>query len=142
MKTLALANGDLVVSPTGHKTISGAAKIRQDLALALGEPLRNDRFHPTWGSVLPAYIGQPVDAQSNALVRAEVARVINQYISVHDEYIVADQQAGGRSRFDTSDVVAEVTSVSAVQDFDTIRVAVTLRTLAGTQITVTRTVTS
>jgi phage baseplate assembly protein W len=142
VKTLALASGDLVVTPTGHKTISGASKIRQDLALALGEPLGDDRFHRSWGSMLPAYIGAPTDATTNALIRSEVSRVLSQYVSVHDEYIVADQQAGGRSRFDTADVVSEITSISVAQDFDTIRVAVTLRTLAGTQISVTRTVTS
>lgn len=142
MKTLALANGDLVVSAHGHRTITGAAKIRQDLALALGEPLGNDRFHRLWGSTLPAYIGQPIDDSTQAEVEAEARRVINQYISVHDEYIVADQQVGGRSRFGTADVVSEVTAISVNQDFDTIRVGVSLRTLAGTTITVNRTVTS
>lgn len=141
MKTLALANGDLVAGPSGHKTITGAAKIRQDLALALGEPLGNDRFHPSWGSVLPSYIGQPIGATTNALIRSEVSRVLAQYVSVHDEYIVLDQQAGNRSRFGTADVVAEILGVSATQDFDTIKVQVSLRTLAGTTITVNRTVT-
>lgn len=142
MKTLALANGDLVAGPTGHKTISGAAKIRQDLALALGEPIGDDRFHPSWGSLLPSYIGQAIDAQTNALIRSEVSRVLAQYVSVRDEYITLDQQSGARSRFDTADVVSEILSVSAVQDFDTIKVQVSLRTLAGTLITVNRTVTS
>lgn len=142
MKTLALANGDLVIGAHGHQTITGAAKIRQDLALALGEALGNDRFHRLWGSTLPAYIGQPISDSTQAEIRAEVERVINQYVSVHDEYIVLDQQAGGRSRFGTADVVSEVTAISVAQDFDTIKVAVSLRTLAGTTITVNRTVTS
>jgi phage baseplate assembly protein W len=142
MKTLALANGDLVVTPTGHRTISGSAKIRQDLALALGEPLGDDRFHRSWGSMLLSYIGQPIDTTTNALIRAEVSRVLAQYVSVRDEYILADQQTGSRSRFDTSDVVSEVLGISATQEFDTIKVQVSLRTLAGTTITVNRTVTS
>lgn len=142
MKTLALANGDLVIGSHGHQTISGAPKIRQDLALALGEPLGNDRFHRLWGSTLPAYIGQPISDTTQAEIQAEAQRVINQYISVHDEYIVADQQVGGRSRFGTADVVSEVTAISVNQDFDTIRVGVSLRTLAGTTITVNRTVTA
>lgn len=140
MKTLALANGDLVVGPTGHQVVSGSAKIRQDLALSLGEPLGDDRFHPTWGSTLSAYLGQPISESTSALIQSEVSRVLAEYISVHDEYIVQDRMAGGRSRFSTDDVVSEVVSVQASQDLDAIRVRTSLRTLAGTTITVTRTV--
>lgn len=142
MKTLALASGDLVVGHGGHALISGSQKIRQDLALALGETLGHDRFHRSWGSTLPAFIGQNIDSSTNAAIRAEAQRVVAQYISVHDDYIQADQVAGGRSRFGTADVVGDVTAISATQNFDTIKVQVSLRTLAGTTITVNRTVTT
>jgi phage baseplate assembly protein W len=141
VKTLALSNGDLAVGPAGHQTVTGSSKVRQDLALALGERLGNDRFHPTWGSVLDEYVGQPIGESTMALIQNEVSRVLAQYIAVRDEYIRQDQVNGTRSRFDTSDVVAEVNSIQASQDFDTIRIRVTLRTLAGTQISVNRTVT-
>lgn len=140
MKTLALANGDLVVGPHGHQTLTGAQKIRQDLALALGEPYGGDRFHPTWGSTVPSYIGMPIDSNTRALIETEVSRVLSQYIAVRDEIISEDQRTGGRSRFSTGDVVARVDQIAASQDFDTIRVQVSLTTLAGTRVVVNRTV--
>lgn len=141
MKTLALAGGDLVVGATGHQTISGKAKIRQELALFLGEDYGTDRFHPEMGSVLIEYIGQPIDEETDMLVRAEVGRVIQQYISIQDREVLRDHLAQRMSRFDASDVVVGITGISAEIDFDSIRVSVALRTQAGDSVTVVRTVT-
>jgi hypothetical protein len=140
VKTLALVNGDLVVGPSGHATITGHAKIRQDMALALGEPLKNDRFHPDWGSVLPTYIGQPIDDETDMLVRAEVARVIDQYMSVQQREIGRDSRAGAVSRFDTGDVISQVLAISARVNYDSILVTVSLVTLSGTRVNIKRTV--
>jgi phage baseplate assembly protein W len=141
MKTLALANGDLVVGPTGHQTVSGTAKIRQELALALGEEYGNDRFHPTLGSVLIDFIGQPVTDEMTMLIRAEVGRVIQQYVAVQQREVLLDNLAARRSRFDSSDVVTGVTSVQAVVSLDSVQVTVSLTTQAGATVTINRTVT-
>jgi phage baseplate assembly protein W len=53
--------------------------------LALAEPYGDDRFHPQWGSVLPNYVGTPIGADTEMLVRSEVARVIQAYIGVQAE---------------------------------------------------------
>ena len=140
MKALALSNGDLVVGSQGHSMVTGSSKIRQDMALALGEPLGEDRFHTQWGSVLPSYIGSPLTDDVEALVRAEVSRVLSNYIAVRDEYILEDRLTGSGSRFDSSDVVSSVDSISAKVDEDSIRVSVVLTTLAGTKIKINRTV--
>jgi phage baseplate assembly protein W len=140
MKTLALRGGDLVVGPAGHQTITGTPKIRQDLALALGEPYGNDRFHPTWGSVLPNYVGTPLTPDLEMMVRAEVARVIAQYIAIQQDEVVADSLGGVRSRYTTDDVISQVTAITATVNADTIRVAVSLTTRSQQQVTLTRTV--
>jgi hypothetical protein len=140
VKTLALVNGDLVVGPSGHTTITGHAKIRQDMALALGEPLGNDRFHPDWGSVLPSYIGQPIDDETDMLVRAEVARVIDQYMGVQQREISRDGRTGAVSRFNTGDVVSQVLAINAKVNYDSILVTVSLVTLSGTRVNIKRTV--
>lgn len=145
MKALALSNGDLVVSQHGHATISGPSKIRQDLALALSEPLGDDRFHTEWGSVLPSYIGLPITGQTQSLVQSEVSRVLAYYITVRDEYIYQDRLSGSRSRFDSSDVVSTINSIGvsiSPNNADTIQVKISLTTLAGNMITINRTVTS
>lgn len=140
MKTLALANGDLVVDGTGHKTISGSAMIRQDLALHLGESYGGDRFHPEMGSVLVEYIGEPIDDETEMLVRAEVGRVIQQYIGIQQREVLRDHLAVRASRFDSSDVVVGISSISAKVDYDYVRVSVGLLTQAGETITVNRTI--
>lgn len=142
MKTLALQGGDLVVGPQGHKTITGSPKIRQDLALALGELYGADRFHPTWGSMLPGYVGRPITADTELLVRSEVARVVQVYIDVQRAEIVNDTLAGKRSRFTTADVVARLDDIDTLIAFDSIRVKLKLTTQSNENITVSRAVTT
>lgn len=141
MKTLALQSGDLVVDGrSGHKTITGLSKVRQDLALALAEPYGDDRFHPQWGSVLPNYVGTPIGADTELLVRSEVARVIQAYIGVQASQLSDDSLNRRRSRYSTSDVVAEVTNIETAIAFDTIRVKVTLRTVSNQTVSITRSI--
>lgn len=142
MKTLALASGDLVVGSTGFETISGARKIRQDTALALGEVFGSDRFHPELGSILDDFLGQPVNAETEMLVRAEIGRVIAQYVAVQDREVLKDHLALRASRFDASDVVTAINQIVAKMGFDTIRVTANLVTQSGEQIQVSRTVTT
>jgi phage baseplate assembly protein W len=141
MKTLALQSGDLVIGQAGHKTITGLSKIRQDLALALGEELGNDRFHPNWGSTLPKFVGLPITTDTNMLVRSEIARVIQAYISVQQNEVVNDNLAAARTRYTTSDVVAQVTRIDTTVSYDTIRAQVTLRTVSQQDVSINRTLT-
>jgi phage baseplate assembly protein W len=141
MKTLALANGDLVVGATGHQTVSGAPKIRQELALALGEDYAMDRFHPDMGSILIEFIGQPITEETETLIRAEVGRVVQQYIAIQDREVLRDHLAQRMSRFDASDVVVGISGITAQVDYDTVRVSATLTTQSGDTVQVSRTVT-
>jgi phage baseplate assembly protein W len=140
MKTLALANGDLVVAPGGHTTLTAAAKIRQDMALALGEPLGNDRFHPEWGSVLPTYIGQPMDAETEMQVQSEVARIVEQQMAVQQRDIAQDSLKGRASRYDAADIIVGIEKLTVSVRYDTILVTVALVTQAGVRINIKRTV--
>lgn len=140
MKTLALAGGDLVVGPMGHQTVSGTRRIRQDLALHLGETYGADRYHPEMGSVLVDYIGEIIDEETEMLVRAEVGRVVQQYIAIQDREVRRDHLAARASRFDASDVVTGIREVTATVDYDTIRVSVALVTQSGETVQVNRTI--
>lgn len=140
MKTLQLRNGDFVLGQGGYTTVTGTAKIRQDLALALGEPLGDDRFHPDWGSVLPNYVGQPITDETEMLVQAECARVIQQYIDAQRTGILNDVLNGNRTRYTTDDVVVQVTDIAANADLDNLRVKLSLLTQASQNVTITRTV--
>lgn len=143
MKTLALVNGDLVVGQGGHATVSGAAKIRLALALALGEYFGNDRFHPTqWGSNVIDHIGKPIDITVQADVESEVSRVLAQYIAIQDQEIYTDYQNGRRSRFATADIIRNVKSIDVTVNLDSINISLSLVTLAGSTVDLNRTVTT
>jgi len=137
MKTLALADGDLVVTPFGHKTISGSFKVRQELVCAFLEPLGNDRFHRDWGSLLPEYIGQQITEEMELLVLSEANRVLQNYITVQQREVLSDYSAQRRSRFSTADVVRQVNDIRANVNMDSIVVSVALTTQSGESVTLT-----
>jgi hypothetical protein len=121
--------------------VEGTSKIRQDLALALGEPYGDDRFHTNWGSMLPNYIGDGATEEVRALVISEAARVLQAYVDGQATDILQDSLAASRSRYATADVVRQVNGVDAVLSFDTIQLKVSLTTQAGQNVVLTRTVT-
>lgn len=140
MKTFALADGDLVLSPQGYATVTGSAKISTELGLAMAEPFGDDRFHTSWGSYLPSYVGQPITSTTQLLVEAEVQRVLQAYIAVQRSAISSDNLQSSRTRFTTADVVSAVESVTIQQVLDALYVKVVLQTMSGSTITVNKVV--
>jgi phage baseplate assembly protein W len=141
VKTLALSGGDLVIGPGGLQLVSGAAKIRQDLALALSEEYGTDPYHPEWGSVLPRYVGQPVDSDTKLLVQAEVNRVVQQYMAGQQARLSAATTSNQATTMTTSDVVRSMDGIDVVVEYDFVRILITLTTMSGQTLNVTRTVT-
>lgn len=140
MQSLALSGGDLVVGPGGLQLVTGAAKIRQDVALGLGESYGTDPFEPLWGSVLNEYVGLPVTGDTPALVQAEVNRVLQQYISNQQAQLKAASTRNQTTALTTADIIRTVNSVDVTVLFDTIMVVIRLTTMAGQSMTVSRTV--
>lgn len=140
MKTLLLSQGDLVVGPGGHAEITGSGKVRQDLALALGEELGHDRFHREWGSVVPRFIGAPITPETEMAVYSEVARVLGAYIGGQRQQQNRDSLESRVSRFTLSDVIEEVVSIDVRQGYDTLYISTVLRVASGETVTVNRTV--
>ncbi|MET7363283.1 hypothetical protein ABZS76_33265 [Streptomyces sp. NPDC005562] len=140
MKTLALVGGDLALGDGGYRTLTGAARIRQDLALALAESYGHDPYHPAYGSVLEAYIGEPLTAELELLVRSEVVRVVQEYVAAQQASIAADALSGSRSRFSHQDVVKQVQSITTDIAYDVLKVRIAIRTEAGETVRIARTV--
>lgn len=139
MKTLALQHGDLVIDGSGsYAMVSGAARIRQDLTLALLEEYGTDRFHPKFGSIIKEYLGNAITSDLQQLVKAEVNRVVQNYIIVQQSQVLRNTQFDVAGQFDTSDVVRAMTSIDVQTTYDAIFVAVTLQTLARETVSVNR----
>jgi phage baseplate assembly protein W len=143
MDAFALVHGDLVLDGSGgYAMLSGADRIRQDLSLALLEEYGSDRFHPKYGSIVKSYIGNTVDENLQQLVKAEVNRVVTTYIGIQQAEVLRDSTVDIAGRFNTSDVVRNITSIDVHTTYDTIYVAATLETLARETITISKQVTT
>lgn len=143
IKTLALVNGDLAIGTNGaYLLYSGVSRIKQDLTLALTEEYGTDRFHPTYGSIVQSYLGQVLSAELMQLVRAEVNRVLQNYLVIQQNEVLRDTVIDVANRFDTSDVVQSVDNVAARAVLDTIYLSATLTTLSRETVTISRQVTA
>jgi len=143
IKTLALINGDLAIGTNGaYLLYSGVPRIKQDLTLALTEEYGTDRFHPTYGSIVQSYLGQILSAELMQLVRAEVNRVLQNYLIIQQNEVLRDTVIDVANRYDTSDVVQSVDNVQARAVLDTIYLSATLTTLSRESVTISRQVTA
>ena len=140
MKTLALSGGDLVVGAGGLQLLDGPAKIRQDIALALGEDYGADPYHSGWGSVLQRYVGEPVTGDTPMLVQAEVNRILQQYIAQQQQQLAAASLNNQQHTISTSEIIRTVNSVDVSVLYDTVSVLIDLTTMAGQTMTISRTV--
>ncbi len=140
MKTLALSGGDLVLGAGGLHMLDGPAKIRQDIALALGENYGGDLNHPGWGSVLHQYLGEPITADTPMLVQGEVNRILQQYIAGQQQRLAAAALNNQQHTIGTSEIIRTVNSIDVAVSYDSVSVLIDLTTMAGQTMKISRTV--
>lgn len=138
MKTIALRDGDLVLGQGGYLLHTGTDRIRQDLTLALMEEYGGDRFHPRYGSVVKRYIGNVITPHLQELVKAEINRVVQNYIVIQQAEVLRDSQVDVIGRFRTSDVVRSLLSINVATQMDRIDIQLALETLARTTVKISK----
>jgi phage baseplate assembly protein W len=127
VKTLALADGDLVLSGRGHATVDGVFKTMQDIGIALREEFGVDRFHPNWGSLLPNMIGRPFDEGVLLDVQTEVTRIVNNYLTVQRDTVLRRPQG---AQVSSAEIIDKVQNIRVVpKDYGRIDVTIQLLTL-------------
>jgi translation initiation factor RLI1 len=89
-----------------------------------------------------SYLGNVIDENLPQLVKAEVNRVVIAYIGLQQAEVLRDSTVDIAGRFNTSDVIRNITSIDVHAAYDTIYVAATLETLARETITITQQVTT
>lgn len=90
---------------------------------------------------MQAYLGQVLSADIMQLVRAEVNRVLQNYLVIQQNEVIRDTVVDVQGRYDTSDVVQSVDNVAARSVLDTIYITATLTTLSRESVTISRQVT-
>lgn len=136
MKTFLLEDGDLVLDSGSCETVTGPRKLRQDLDLAMREPIGTDRFHPKWGSILPSLVGVPINDTLLARVESEVRRILDNYVVVQRDLMARDARAGRRPRFTSGEVIDTVKSVQVRPEWDRVHVRAEVRTLTADEVVV------
>lgn len=131
MRNFAIQNGDLVLGHGGFQAVSGTAKVRQDLGIALREPLGCDRFHPRWGSVLPNFVGEPITKRIGAQVEAEVYRVVRNYMATKANQMQTEFLRGQKASLTADEVVVNITKVDVAWNMDRLFIRVSLETAGG-----------
>ena len=141
--SLAVVNGDLVVGP-GRRfdTVSGKAKLKQDLELWILEKIGTDPSFLNYGSHLDEFIGTIIGPDTTNRIRNEILRVIQQYQSIQYNRVRTETiQLLGKSTLEADEIINTIDSVD-VRSVGTMIVAqVKITTLGGTSMKLTLPVT-
>jgi len=126
--SLKVVNGDLSVTAGKFDTVQGSDKLMQDLTLWLTERYRDDRFHPTYGSILDGYIGGVINANETIVrVQSETLRVLSNY-----QQIQMARFRENPSKFQPSELLQSVNGVDVSLSYDKVIVLIRITTAART----------
>ena len=138
-----IAAGDIAVRGDGNvQQISGRERIAQELACWLIEPLGTDTIYRRFGSTLADLIGSPVSDEVLADVRAEVYRVVGNYIEYQKRQVSEAMESGAYdflSVWSPDDIINSFDGIDIEAVADSVQVTVKLTTAAGETVTVVQT---
>jgi hypothetical protein len=122
--SLAITNGDLVLSNSDYATVTGEQKLIQDLTCFLLETMGTDPNHPDYGSLLDggidgggtvyqSMLGLPNgNALSEALIQSELQRVLLAYQNMQIQRAKSDRVQYGKTTFSLGEVLLSVDSIT------------------------------
>lgn len=126
--SLKVVNGDLSITAGSFDLVQGVDKLTQDLTLWLTERYRDDRFHPTYGSILDGYIGGVINAQDTVVrIQSETLRVLSNY---QQTQLARFKETP--SKFQPSELLQAVNGVDVSLSYDKVVVLVRITTAART----------
>lgn len=131
--SLGIKDGDIELRGSSIAIVHGVDKLKQDVSIWLRERYRSDRFHSDYGSVLDNWIGQVIDRGTEAMVQAEVLRVLQNYQTRQyrmlqetperlsmDEVLVSIQEIQTKIRYDA--VIVNIRFVTGSRKIDQLSV--------------------
>ena len=129
--SLQLQNGDLAVTGGECNIVFGAAKLQQDMTIWLLTRYQSDRMHPTFGSVLQNFIGQPMTSPTTTQTNVynEIMRVLNNYQSMVYQMFQANP-----NNFSLAELPYSIDSIVPSLSFDTIFVTVQVSNPSSTAV--------
>lgn len=127
-----VVNGDLSITAGSFDLVDGSDKLTQDLSAWLTERYRDDRFHPTYGSILDGYIGGVINPEDTVVrVQSETLRVLSNYQQIQ---MAAFRKNPGK--FQSSELLQSVDGVDVSLSYDNVIVLVRITTAATTTLSI------
>ena len=143
MYGLKVTNGDLAVMGDGNVVqVEGQERLQQEIAHWLLEPLGTDTLYNRFGSTLDELVGSPMLPQYIAEVRAEVGRVVQNYMAYQTRQMNEDRAKGEDvflKNWRDGDIIETLDGIAVNAVADTLTVTVKLTTVAGSKLTITQT---
>ena len=137
MKTLALSDGDIALNGNAYAMVEGIDRVKQQIGLCLRELYGTDRFHPRWGSVLPAWIGRAiVDSSLPIEMKAEMSRVVRNFVNSQNAAIERRALRGFKPVILPNEIITNITSITTEQRQDVIIAKMVLQTAGGRELTI------
>lgn len=115
--SLKIQNGDLSITGSECNIVYGTSKLTQDMEIWLLTRYGSDRMHPTFGSILQSFIGQPMTSVSitQTNIYNEILRVLNNYQSM----VYASFKATPNN-FSLEELPYSIDSISPKVTYDTV----------------------
>lgn len=143
--SLELRNGDLTLGEAAFGTVTGEAKLVQDLRAYILERIGTDDAHPSFGSLLDGgrlsdgtavagIIGQPNTELAQLEVESEIRRLATEYQNRQLARAKDDRITYGKTSLTRSEVLLGIREIDLEQDLDSLNLTVHLETAAKSTI--------
>jgi hypothetical protein len=142
--SLHLHNGDLTLNQASYGTVTGEAKLVQDLRCYILEEMGTDDVHPSYGAILnggtlsdgttaPGFIGLVNDDFTQLQIESELQRIVSSYQGLQLSRARDDRLVYGKTTLTRNEIL-----MSANFDFaaslDTLTITLSLTTAANTTV--------
>lgn len=135
-----MVNGDISVRGDGNSVeVTGVERLVQEISHWLIEPLGTDQLYAKFGSSLWDQVGDPLIDKCVVDVKAEVYRVVSNYVAYQKRQMQEDLNASPdlfMRKWGNDDIVDEFKGVDVNVVADTLYVTVKLKTASGAEFTV------
>lgn len=138
MKSIQVANGDIVVNSGSLQFVTGSDKLVQAISLWLMEPLFGNPpkgpgyTTPNFGSLLSSYVGQANSTLVQSQIQTEVLRILGLFQQNQLLQLQQAQSVSALGNWNKSEIIQKVISVNVSVNTYTANVAVAIQTLANT----------
>lgn len=124
--SLRLTGKNLKASSSSLQTVYGIEKLKQDMTAFLTEHYGVDRFHPSYGSALSDYVGQPNTLDTAFSIEIEVSRVLQLFMQYQKALFENKPEV-----FSLDELLDSVNTIRTIRSYDELTIVIEFTTVSG-----------